>query len=158
MIKIARPHKIIRESPSSLVTLPSTTKKTEIIRITTSEIPTTANLCGISLQKRQKKGIRPKTNVIWVFTDPKLSPTDMSPWPKYEEKMLLTISGKSDPIDENIKPTVNIEAPNRVAIFMRLSTAVSLEMKRIIRPRISPSTASQTAKFKPPCMDPIQCF
>jgi hypothetical protein len=71
----------------------------------------------------------------------------MSPWPKYEEKMLLKISGKSDPIDENIKPTVNNEAPNRVAIFMRLSTAISLEMKRIMRPRISPSTATQTAKY-----------
>ena len=73
---------------------------------------------GISLKKVQKKGTKPRTKLIWVITEPSLSPTEISPCPRYVEIRLLMISGKSEPREAITKPIVKVLKPIILASLM----------------------------------------
>lgn len=127
IIQIEKIQRIIRIKPSTLVTKPSRETNKTIIRITISEAPTIAKGLGISLQKVQKKGIKPNIRRSCEFADPMLFPIAIPPWLINDEYTPLTISGRSEPIDETMKPIKNVEIPMYRANIMSFSTKISLE-------------------------------
>jgi len=112
----------IKMKASSLVTPPSTDSITAKNRAVISAPSTMKNAPGINRQKVQKKGIMPSSKTSCVFVDPMLLAIAISPCPRTEDTIPLTISGRSDPIDETMNPILKADTPSTLAERTSFST------------------------------------